>query len=80
MTTRSYKQPSTTLRIHFDPLTWDALKTRAAGQMERAAYLFIQQGLGLAMTPTGDPTTSAEPPPEKMEFGAFPPLRSPPGS
>jgi len=45
MKPRSYRRVSNSLKLDFDPLTWDALKdaARQRGEnMERTAYLAIQ--------------------------------------
>lgn len=69
-----YQRPNTSLLIHFDPVTWDALKAHAPGTMERAAYEFIQGGLGIVPKVVTN-TTAAQPPPENVSFALFPPLR-----
>jgi hypothetical protein len=56
MTIRQYKRPSYRLILDFDPVTWDAIKRHApAGQLERAAYKLIQDGLGVVTMITAAP-------------------------
>lgn len=55
MKPRSYRRVSNTIRLDFDPLTWDALKAAAREQnesMERMAYRLLQAAL---------PTVTAQP-------------------
>jgi hypothetical protein len=60
------------LRIGFDPVTWEALKAAAGGSMERAAYLMIQERLGLKIVVE---TSGVDTHPETEEFlKIFPPL------
>jgi len=56
-----YQPPTQSLRIAFDPITWQALKDVTTGSMERTAYLMIQERLGLtvvAKMPSGTDGTT----------------------
>lgn len=69
---QSYRPPVHSLRIGFDPVTWEALKAASGGSMERAAYLMIQERLGLKIVVE---TSGVDTHPETEEFlKLFPPL------
>lgn len=64
MTIKRYARPSYRLILDFDPITWDAIKKHApAGQLERAAYKLIQDGLGVVTTVTAAAVSTGGAPP-----------------
>ena len=69
-----------TVKLHFDPDTWDLLKAQAAAAkdtVERVAYRMLQSALAKHATPLGNDPAASEPP--AFDLASLPSFRSKPG-